>query len=125
MAVKTWLGSPLPDVQADPADTHTPARSSMITTASPSTPSKRQLIFPGRRLFMLPLIFAPGISRIRSTSLSRRRRVYSAAVVIFSQASRMATAMATMAAVFSVPGLRPRSWPPPNRNGSSVTPDRQ
>ena len=45
----------------------------MITTASPSTPSKRQLIFPGRRLFMLPLIWAPGISRIRSTSLSRSR----------------------------------------------------
>ena len=49
-ASNTWLGSRLPDVQAEPEDAQTPLASNSRSKDSPSMPSKQKLTLPGSRL---------------------------------------------------------------------------
>ncbi len=87
MASSTWLGSSEPLVQALPEEPHTPSRSSIRSSDSPSMPSKQKLTLPGSRFSRSPLrrlrsIFkisvdqlVPHAAQLRVFLIHRRDRV--------------------------------------------------
>ena len=73
MAERTWLGSRLPLVQAEPPEQAIPARSSRMSRLSPSTPGKEKWALPGRRRVGWPFSRASGTAdNIPWISRSRR-----------------------------------------------------
>lgn len=51
IARKTWLGSTLPELHAEPLLTATPCKSKLMTIAKLSIPGKERLTTPGKRSF--------------------------------------------------------------------------
>ena len=60
IARKTWLGSTLPALQAEPLLTAIPCRSRLITSAKLSKPGKERFKIPGMRCCGWLLSVAPG-----------------------------------------------------------------
>ena len=125
MACRTWDGSGVPALQADPLDAAMPSRSSWIKTVSAVIPGKPALVMWGARGAPAPWIRAPGIrARIPSSSRLCRLASRTARRGCSRAASSAARPNPAMAAVFSVPERSRRSWPPPSRRGSKAVPAR-
>ena len=112
--------SVLPDEQAEPLDTATPARSSPITSASASTPGKQMLVVFGTRSLDWPLTNDPSCSR-----RTRRSKSRSCAMRAPSKAARQLRGHAES---HGGNALHPRAAPPLLRSagqqGNSVVPAR-
>src|SRR5262249_26332274 len=134
-AFNTCEGRRDADVQADPDETATSRIPS--SSASPSTPAKERLRFPGRRSSTAPPRRLPSSSISGSgapfnvTSSTRlvmplksrflRRRSRRASVSIEATAISDALPNPTIPGTFNVPDRRPRSWPPPSMIGERRT----
>ena len=124
MASSTGDGSSDPELQADPVDTATPARSSATSSVSPSQPSKATFSVFDTRGVSAPAMRAPGIRRATPSSRSRSAASRSISEPSAAAARSSASPSPTMAATFSVPARRPRSWWPPTCTGASCRPRR-
>lgn len=117
IARRTWLGSGMPDVHADPREMATSGCKRRIrVSASPS--GKVTFIAPGWRSTARPLMTAPGnASPIRCSNAVLRDRHASTSAVVGKW--RHATPNPTQSAVGRVPGRRPPSCSPPKLIGLS------
>ena len=105
----------LPTMHAEPLDAQMPARSRLISTLSPSSPGKLTLsVFASESTGSLLRTAAGNAARIPSHNFSRRGASRAPSASAVAAAISAARAMPTMAATFSVPGLRSLSWLPPN-----------
>ena len=109
IAASTWLGATLPDEQADPEDTATPARSSAITSVSAGTPGIAKHSVCGKRA-------TPALNTVARGADDRRasRSRQPAHWPRLSRSARAASAAApkpAMAATFSVPARVPPLLP--------------
>ena len=118
IAASTWLGATLPDEQADPDDTATPAKSIAITRVSAGTPGiARQRVWGKRATPALNTVArGPTMSASRS-----RQPAHNAALSRSARAASAAAPKPAMAATFSVPARVRRSCPPPVSSGAKVT----
>src|SRR4051812_6044475 len=122
-ASRVLLGSTLPEEQAAPGETAKPARSSRISSDSPSTPVNATFEVLGRRRDPWQWTIAPG-TWVGSAASKRSRRAARWAVrcAISSRAAAAAAPRPTMAGTFSVLARRRRSWLPPTRWPEISTP---
>ena len=97
-----------PTMQAAPEEAATPSRSRHMSMSSEGTPGKRTLEVLGRRLAFRPLMVQPGQTQARALSKWSRRlaRRSGSPSASFAREKVAASAMAAMAAAFSVPGRR-------------------
>ncbi len=103
MAPRTWEAETLPDEQADPEDTATPARSSAITAVSALTPGTEKADVLGSRATFAPKTVTPGeisMSERSNQSLWAETRDCEARSSI---ATRAAAPKPAIAGGFSVP----------------------
>ena len=113
IAPSTRLERTLPDEQAAPELTATPSRSMAITAVSAVIPASAKFEVFGKRGAV-----APNTTASFGNADSKRSRIAltrAASPARSFCAHSTATAKPTRAAPFSVPGRRPRSWPPPKR----------
>src|SRR5438093_8021110 len=107
-----------PVLQADAAEQQIPLRSSSRSAADDSIPSNERLDVFGIRGAPAPFTDAP--LTVSSTAFSNRSRMdwmlHFPSARYFA-ASSAAFPRPTIDATFSVPPLRPFSWPPPAING--------
>jgi hypothetical protein len=112
IAVKTWLTATLPELQAAPALTATPSRSSAITCASARTPGSARHVVLASRSAPPPQTSAP--TAVAATSAASRSGARGTAVT----ATAAAAAKPAIAGRGGVPPRRPRSCPPPAISGT-------
>ena len=109
----------LPLAHADPAET---ARPSSRDASVSSVPSIVTFRLCGSRCASEPLTWTPSIAARRPASRRSRSAARRAASAVISAAASAAAAPSpTMPGAFSVPGRRPRSWPPPSKSGARRT----
>ena len=117
MASSTCERRTLPEEQAEPDDTATPARSKAISAVSALRPGTAKAQVLGSREAPEPKTTASGaicLSRASASSRSAPSRADSNATVRATRSA--ATPKPAIAATFSVPARRPLSCPPPRRS---------
>src|SRR5215211_1948904 len=119
MAVSTCEAATLPDEQADPDDTATPARSRAISAVSALTPGTAKKVVLGNRSTPAPKITAPGeMASKPASSRSRNATILARSSDSPAAAAADAAPKAAIPPTFSVPARPPRSCPPPLTSGS-------
>ena len=122
IASSTGDGSSVPELQADPVETAIPARSSAVSSVSPSQPSKATFKVLHTRGAFLPATRERGIPSAAACRRSRNAASRGASSGSEAAATESASASPTIPATFSVPPRRPRSWWPPGWSARSARP---
>ena len=119
IAASTCDGATLPDEQAEPELTATPARSSAIISVAASTPGAAKQTVLGRRGAASEKMTASATTeRTASARRSRNPMSRAASLAVSGRHARAAAPKAAIAATASVPARWLRSWPPPRASGA-------
>ena len=113
MAASTCEGATLPDEQAEPDDTATPARSKRDHRGLGLEPGTANSVVFGSRCRPAPKITTSGGRRRSPPPAGPAAAHLSRLVRLIAPAAAAAAPKPAMPATFSVPARTPRSWPPP------------